>query len=106
MEAIKGQRTAQENAAIYGVHPTQVTTRKKQLIPEAAEIFTRGGVYDKEAIEWPNTTPTHKCGCSIRAPGDTVSATPDISPLTAYPPHLSIRPVRKSRVRNCLLLGQ
>ena len=51
LEAIKGHRTAQEIGSIYGVHPTQVTTWKKQLVQEAAEIFTRGGVYDKEAIE-------------------------------------------------------
>jgi putative transposase len=51
LEAIRGHRTTQEIGSIYGVHPTQVTTWKKQLIAEAAEIFTRGGVYDKEAIE-------------------------------------------------------
>ncbi len=51
VEAIKGQKTAQELGSIYGVHPTQVTTWKRQLVAEAAEIFTRGGVYDKEAIE-------------------------------------------------------
>ena len=28
VEAIKGQRTAQEIGSIYGVHPTQVTTWK------------------------------------------------------------------------------
>ena len=51
LEAIKGQRTAQELGSIYGVHPTQVTTWKRQLVAEAAEIFTRGGVYDQEALE-------------------------------------------------------
>ena len=51
LEAIKGQKTAQELGSIYGVHPTQVTTWKRQVVAEAAEIFTRGGVYDKEAIE-------------------------------------------------------
>ena len=51
LEAIKGHRTAQEIGSIYSVHPTQVTTWKKQLIQEAAEIFTCDGVYDKEAIE-------------------------------------------------------
>ena len=51
VEAIKGQKTAQELGSIYGVHPTQVTTWKRQLVAEAAEIFTRGGVYDTEAIE-------------------------------------------------------
>ena len=51
LEAIKGQRTAQEIGSIYGVHPTQVTTWKRQLVAEAAEIFTRGGVNGNEAIE-------------------------------------------------------
>lgn len=51
LEAIKGQRTGQEIGSIYGVHPTQVTTWKRQLVAEAAEIFTRGGVNGNEAIE-------------------------------------------------------
>jgi hypothetical protein len=51
LEAIKGHRTAQEIGSIYGVHPTQVTTWKKHLVQEAAEIFTRGGVYDQQAVE-------------------------------------------------------
>ena len=51
LEAIKGQRTAQELAALYGVHPTQITTWKKQLVAEAADIFTRRGIHDNEAIE-------------------------------------------------------
>lgn len=51
LEAIKGQRTAQELGSIYGVHPTQVTTWKKQLVSEAAAVFTRGGLHDNEALE-------------------------------------------------------
>ncbi len=51
VEAIKGQRTAQELGSLYGVHPTQITTWKKQLVAEAAEIFTRGGIHDNEAFE-------------------------------------------------------
>ena len=51
VEAIKGQRTIQELASIYGVHPNQVTIWKKQLLAEAPEIFTRGGVHDNDAIE-------------------------------------------------------
>ena len=42
LEAIKGQRTVQELAAGYGVHPNQITNWKKQLIAEAAEIFSGG----------------------------------------------------------------
>jgi transposase-like protein len=51
LEAIKGQRTVQELGSIYGIHPNQITTWKRQLVSEAAEIFTRGGVHGNEAIE-------------------------------------------------------
>jgi transposase-like protein len=51
LEAIKGQKTAQELGSIYGVHPTQITTWKRQLVAEAADIFTRGGVHDSELVE-------------------------------------------------------
>jgi len=42
LEAIKGQRTVQELAAGYGVHPSQITNWKKQLIAEASDIFSGG----------------------------------------------------------------
>ena len=51
VEAIKGQRTIQELASSYGVHPNQVTTWKKQLIDEAPEIFTRSGIHGNDAVE-------------------------------------------------------
>lgn len=51
VEAIKGQRTAQEIGSIYGVHPTQVTTWKRQLVAQAAEVFSRGGIHDSDAVE-------------------------------------------------------
>ena len=40
LEAIKGQRTVQELATAYGVHPNQITNWKKQLIAAAADIFS------------------------------------------------------------------
>ena len=40
LEAIKGQRTVQELATGYGVHPNQITNWKKQLIVAAADIFS------------------------------------------------------------------
>jgi transposase-like protein len=40
LEAIKGQRTVQELASGYGVHPNQITNWKKQLITAAADIFS------------------------------------------------------------------
>jgi len=51
LEAVKGQRTIQELASHYGVHPNQITNWKKQLVADAAEIFMRGGVHGNEAHE-------------------------------------------------------
>src|SRR5713226_7955210 len=40
LEAIKGQRTVQELATTYGVHPNQITNWKKQLIAAAGDVFS------------------------------------------------------------------
>ena len=40
LEAIKGQRTIQELATAYGVHPNQITNWKKHLIAAAGDIFS------------------------------------------------------------------
>jgi transposase len=40
LEAIKGQRTVQELATGYGVHPNQITKWKKQLIAAAGDVFS------------------------------------------------------------------
>ena len=42
VEALKGQRTVQEIASSYAVHPTQVTTWKKQLLDFSPEAFSTG----------------------------------------------------------------
>lgn len=39
LEAVKGQRTIQEIAGHYGVHPNQVTTWKRQVIEALPQIF-------------------------------------------------------------------
>lgn len=39
LEAIKGQRTIQEIASHYGVHPNQVTNWKKQAVDGMASVF-------------------------------------------------------------------
>jgi len=49
LEAIKGQRTVQELASHYGVHPNQITNWKKQLITESAAIFS--GVRERRDAE-------------------------------------------------------
>ena len=51
IEAVKGQRTIQEIASHYGVHPNQVTQWKKQLLESAAEAFSNGRVRDGETDE-------------------------------------------------------
>ena len=51
VEAVKGQRTVQEIASQYGVHPNQVTQWKKQLQESAADVFPNGRVRDGEADE-------------------------------------------------------
>ena len=52
VEALKGQRTVQEIASSYAVHPTQVTTWKKQLLDFSPEAFSAGRLrsdqYDEE----------------------------------------------------------
>ena len=40
LEAIKGQRTVNEIALHYGVHPNQVAQWKRQLLEGAPDIFS------------------------------------------------------------------
>ena len=42
VEAIKGQRTINEIASAYGIHPHQVTQWKKQALEQLPEIFSNG----------------------------------------------------------------
>ena len=51
LEAIKGQRTIQEIASHYEVHPNLVTQWKKQLLERAAEIFSTGKAEEGKADE-------------------------------------------------------
>ena len=41
LEAIKGQKTANEIASEYGVNPTQIAQWKKQVLEELPQIFCR-----------------------------------------------------------------
>ena len=43
LEAIKGQKTANEIASEYGVHPTQIAQWKKQVLDELPNVFARPG---------------------------------------------------------------
>lgn len=51
VEAVKGQRTIQEIASHYSIHPSQVTQWKKQLLEGAGEIFSTGRDRETEAGE-------------------------------------------------------
>jgi len=39
LEVIKGEKTIQELATLYEVHPNQVVIRKKQLMENASQLF-------------------------------------------------------------------
>ena len=51
VEAIKGQRTVQEIASSYKVHPNQVTNWKKQLLDFSPEAFSAGRLRIDQADE-------------------------------------------------------
>lgn len=51
LEAIKGQRTIQEIASQYEVHPNLVTHWKRELLERAAEIFSSGKTQETKADE-------------------------------------------------------
>lgn len=42
LEAIRGQKTLNELAAEYGVHPSQITQWKKQALDEMPNAFSAG----------------------------------------------------------------
>src|SRR2546423_12557445 len=41
LEAIKGQKTTNEIAAEYGVHPSQISQWKKQVLDELPQFFSK-----------------------------------------------------------------
>ena len=51
LEAIKGQRTVQEIASTYGVHPNQVGQWKRQALDQLPEIFSSGREHGDRADE-------------------------------------------------------
>ena len=51
LEAIKEQRTVNEIAALYEVHPVQVSQWKKQAREGLAELFSTGRVRDEKDDE-------------------------------------------------------
>ncbi len=54
LEAIKGQKTVNEIASEYGVHPTQIAQWKKQALEELPGIFSQRrqkGAQQEEALK-------------------------------------------------------
>ena len=51
LEAIKGQKTANEIASEYGVHPTQIAQWKKQVLDELPQIFSARRAKGEKADE-------------------------------------------------------
>lgn len=49
LEAVKGERTMAELAAVYGVHPNQISKWKKQALDELPRIFS--GRYEKKEAQ-------------------------------------------------------
>lgn len=47
LEAIKGQKTANEIASEYGVQPTQIAQWKKQVLGELPQLFASAGTREK-----------------------------------------------------------
>jgi transposase-like protein len=42
MAALSGEKTLEELAAEFGVHPTMISNRKQELVKRAGELFARG----------------------------------------------------------------
>jgi transposase-like protein len=51
LEAIKGQKTANEIAAEYGVHATQIAQWKKQALDGLPEVFSLGKSKQEQSEE-------------------------------------------------------
>jgi putative transposase len=48
LEALKGQKTLNELASDFGVHPVQITQWKRQLLDASPAIFERGSASRRE----------------------------------------------------------
>lgn len=51
LEAIKGQRTANELAQEFGVHVNQINLWKKKLLESAPEVFSTGKDREADRLE-------------------------------------------------------
>ncbi len=69
LEAIKGQKTANEIAAEYGVHPSQIAQWKKQALDGLPELFSMRGSEQAKREEALIATLYQQIGHVIRAGG-------------------------------------
>ena len=51
LEAVKGQKTANELATEFGVHVTQINSWKKHLLDSVPEVFSRKPEQERAAYE-------------------------------------------------------
>mgnify|MGYP000365478159 CR=1 FL=1 len=51
LEAIKGQRTANELAQEFGIHVNQINLWKKQLLQAVPNVFSKGKDHEAECLE-------------------------------------------------------
>ena len=51
LEAIKGQKSINELASQYEIHPNQITQWKRQLLDSAKDIFSHGKARKKRSEE-------------------------------------------------------
>ena len=70
IEAIKGQRTVNELAQEFEVHPNQIAVWKKQLLGSAGDVFSRGKDFDAEqkALKMQGNS-SHRLAHSATRPG-------------------------------------
>ena len=53
LEAIKGVRTTGQLSSVFGVHPTQITPWKRQLVDGATSVFGEAGEKTEEELTAP-----------------------------------------------------
>ena len=69
LEAIKGHKTANEIAAEYGVHPTQIAQWKKQALDGLPQVFSTRASQQQKSEEELIATLYQQIGHVIRAGG-------------------------------------
>lgn len=77
LEAIKGQRTINELAQEFGVHPNQISLWKKQLLETIPAVFNNGKDREQEKIEKERDRLYKKVG-QLQVENDWLKKTSDI----------------------------